>query len=126
MEIVVDIDDPEPLFAQLIGRIKQAVLAGQLGPGDPLPSIRQLANDLDLNSKTVAKAYRLLERDSVVQTRGYRGTFVHPDAKANSKVDLNAWVMNKLAETIAEFRESGITDSEIRIAFGNVLNESSN
>ena len=126
MEIVVDIDDPEPLFAQLIGRIKQAVLAGQLGPGDPLPSIRQLANDLDLNSKTVAKAYRLLERDSVVQTRGYRGTFVHPDARANSKVDLNAWVMNNLAETIAEFRESGITDSEIRIAFGNVLNDSSN
>lgn len=126
MEIVVDIDDPEPLFAQLIGRIKQAVLAGQLGPGDPLPSIRQLANDLDLNSKTVAKAYRLLERDSVVQTRGYRGTFVHPDARANSKVDLNAWVMNKLSETIAEFRESGITDSEIRIAFGNVLNDSSN
>ncbi len=126
MEIIVDIDDPEPLFAQLIGRIKQAVLAGQLSPGDPLPSIRQLANDLELNSKTVAKAYRLLERDLVVQTRGYRGTFVHPDAKANSKVDLNAWVMNKLAETIAEFRESGITDSEIRIAFGNVLNDSSN
>ncbi len=126
MEIIVDIDDPEPLFAQLIGRIKQAVLSGQLGPGDPLPLIRQLANDLELNSKTVAKAYRLLERDSVVQTRGYRGTFVHPDAKANSKVDLNAWITTKLAETIAELRESGITDSEIRIAFGNVLNDSSN
>ena len=52
MEIIVDIDDPEPLFAQLIGRIKEAVLTGQLDPGDPLPSIRQLANDLELNSKT--------------------------------------------------------------------------
>ena len=51
MEIVVDIDDPEPLFAQLIGRIKEAVLTGQLGPGDPLPSIRQLATDLELNSR---------------------------------------------------------------------------
>ena len=126
MEIIVDIDDPEPLFAQLIGHIKQAVLTGQLGPGDPLPSIRQLANDLELNSKTVAKAYRLLERDSVVQTRGYRGTFVHPNAKANSGVDLNAWVVTRLGETIAELRKSGVTDSEIRIAFGNILNESSN
>ena len=126
MEIIVDIDDPEPLFAQLIGHIKQAVLNGQLGPGDPLPSIRQLANDLELNNKTVAKAYRLLERDSVVQTRGYRGTFVHPDAKANSGVDLNAWVVTRLSETIKELRESGVTDSEIRIAFGNILNESSN
>jgi GntR family transcriptional regulator len=126
MEITVDIDDPEPLFGQLIGRIKEAVLSGQLEPGDPLPSIRQLANDLELNSKTVAKAYRLLERDAVVQTRGYRGTFVHPDARANSGVDLNAWVMTRISETIAELRDSGVTDSEIRIAFGNVLHERSN
>ena len=126
MEIVVDIDHPEPLFAQLIEQIKQAVLSGGLSPGDPLPSIRQLANDLEMNSKTVAKAYRLLERDSVVQTRGYRGTFVHPDAKANSSVDLNVWVTGRLSETIAELRESGVTDSEIRIAFGNVINERSN
>ncbi len=126
MQIVIDIDRPEPVFAQLIEQIKQAVQTGQLSPGDPLPSIRQLANDLEMNSKTVAKAYRLLERDSVVQTKGYRGTFVHPDAKANSTIDLNAWVMNKLRETIAEFRESGVTDSEIRIAFGNVINERGN
>jgi GntR family transcriptional regulator len=126
MQIVIDIDRPEPVFAQLIEQIKQAVQTGQLSPGDPLPSIRQLANDLEMNSKTVAKAYRLLERDSVVQTKGYRGTFVHPHAKANSTIDLNAWVMNKLRETIAEFRESGVTDSEIRIAFGNVINERSN
>ena len=126
MEIRIDIDDPEPLFAQLIGQIKQAVQCGDLQPGDPLPSIRQLANDLELNSKTVAKAYRLLERDSVVQTRGYRGTFVHPDAEANSTVDLNAWVTSKLNETIAAFKDSGVTDSEIRIAFGNVMNDRGN
>ena len=122
MEITIDIDDPVPLFAQLIEQIKEAVLADRIGPGDALPSIRQLANDLELNSKTVAKAYRLLERDSVIQTKGYRGTFVHPDARVNSTVDLNAWVMTKLGETIAVFRESGVTDSEIRIAFGDVMN----
>jgi DNA-binding transcriptional regulator YhcF (GntR family) len=123
MQISIDIEGSEPLFAQLIGQIKQAVLNGQLSPGEPLPSIRQLANDLELNSKTVAKAYRLLERDSVVQTRGYRGTFVHAEAKANSKVDLSAWVVGRLNETIAELRESGATDSEIRIAFGNVMHD---
>ncbi len=121
MEIVIDIDDAVPLFAQLIGQIKEAVLSDKLCPGDALPSIRQLANDLQLNNKTVAKAYRLLERDSVLQTKGYRGTFVHPDAKANSTVDLNAWVVTKLSETIDALRESGATDSEIRIAFGDVM-----
>ncbi len=125
MEIVIDIDDQMPLFAQLIGQIKGAVLSGELRPGDALPSIRQLANDLDVNNKTVAKAYRLLERDSVLQTKGYRGTFVHPDAKANSAVDLKAWVAGKLGATIDELRESGVTDSEIRIAFGEVMSRRS-
>ena len=126
MEIVIDIDEPVPLFAQLIDQIKRAVLSDTLGPGDPLPSIRQLANDLDLNNKTVAKAYRLLERDSVIRTRGYRGTFVHRDAKANSTVDLNAWVVTKLRDTVQTFRDSGVTDSEIRIAFGDVMNRRGN
>lgn len=122
MEIIIDIEDSTPLFAQLIEQIKKAVLDEKIKPGAALPSIRQLAGDLQLNTKTVAKAYRLLERDSVIQTRGYRGTFVHPDAKANCNVNLNEWVENKLTETIAAFRESGVTDSEIRIAFANVMN----
>jgi len=122
MEIIIDIDGKEPLFVQLVQRIKEAVLGNLINPGDALPSIRQLANDLDINNKTVAKAYRLLERDSVIQTKGYRGTFIHPDAKVNSTVDLNAWVKSKLAEVITAFRETGVTDSEIRIAFSDVMN----
>jgi GntR family transcriptional regulator len=123
MEIVINIDDPLPVFSQLIAQIKGAVQSGKMNPGEALPSIRQLANDLAINNKTVAKAYRLLERDSVIQTKGYRGTFVHPNAKANSTVDLNAEVAAKLRETITTFRESGVTDSEIRIAFGNVMSD---
>jgi GntR family transcriptional regulator len=126
MEIIIDIDDPIPLFTQLMGQIKQAVESGKVLPGEQIPSIRQLANDLELNSKTVAKAYKLLERDSVIQAKGYRGTFIHPDAKTNCVVDLNEWVTTKLAETISSFRKSGVTDSEIRIAFTNVMNNKSN
>lgn len=122
MEIVIDTSDSVPVFAQLIGQIKKAVLSGELSSGATLPSIRQLANDMGLNHNTVAKAYRLLERDAVIETKGYRGTFIHPDAKANSAVDLNAWVTSTLSETIKTLRGSGVTDSEIRIAFGNVLN----
>lgn len=110
------------MFTQLIDQIKGAVKGGDLEPGDALPSIRQLANDLDLNNKTVAKAFRLLERDNVIQTKGYRGTFVHPDAVQNCSVDLNAWAHTKMDETIEALRKAGVTDSEIRIAFGNVMN----
>jgi GntR family transcriptional regulator len=122
LDITIDIDNPVPQFEQLIEQIKAAVTAGVLKAGDALPSIRQLANDLDLNSKTVAKAYKLLERDSVIETKGYRGTCGHPKAKANCKINLQEWTLRKLGETVAELREAGVTDSEIRNAFAGAIN----
>ena len=121
MEIVIDIEDSAPLFTQLIEQIKDAVVSEKLNPGDPLPSIRQLANDLDVNNKTVAKAYRLLERDNVIETKGYRGTFIHPSAKDNCGTDIGAVVTAKLEDAISNCRKAGATDSEIRIAFGNIM-----
>lgn len=123
MQIQVNIDDPVPQFAQLIAQIKKAVQEGKLLPGDGLPSIRQLANDLGLNNKTVAKAYSLLERDSVIQTKGYRGTYVHANAKENAAFDLNAWVRNEISKSIKACRDAGATDSEIRIAFGDAMQD---
>lgn len=121
MRIQIDNNLSTPLFKQLMNQIKKAVMDGLLKPGDSLPSIRQLANDLELNHNTVAKAYRILERDSVIQTKGYRGTSIHGDAKQNSTVDMNDSIIIKLIETIKSLRESGATDSEIRIAFSNVM-----
>src|ERR1044072_5855 len=121
MEITIDIDNRVPQFEQLIEQIKAAVTSGVLKPGDALPSIRQLATDLDLNSKTVAKAYKLLERDAIIEAKGYRGTYVHPRAKANCKFNLQVWTLRKLDETIAELGEAGVTDSEIRNAFAGAI-----
>ena len=121
MRIQIDTNLSTPLFQQLMDQIKKAVMDGLLKPGDPLPSIRQLANDLELNHNTVAKAYRILERDSVIQTKGYRGTSIHGDAIQNSTINMNDSITTKLSETIKSLRESGATDSEIRIAFSNVM-----
>lgn len=122
MEISIDIDDPLPQFEQLIEQIKAAVTAGILKPGDALPSIRQLANDLELNNKTVAKAYKLLERDAVIETKGYRGTYIHPGARANCRFNMQEWTLRKLGEVIHDLREAGVTDSEIRNAFTATMN----
>ena len=121
MKIKIDSSLSSPLFKQLMNQIKNAVMAGLLKPGDALPSIRQLANDLELNHNTVAKAYQLLERDSVIQTKGYRGTSIHGDAIQNSTVNMNDSITTKLSETIKSLRESGATDSEIRITFSTVM-----
>jgi len=119
--IAIDLDSREPLFNQLIMQIKMAIENKVLNPSEALPSIRQLASDLDINSKTVAKAYQLLERDGVIESKGYKGTFVHQHAIENLHVDINAWLKAELMADIARYKQSGATDSEIRIAFSNAM-----
>jgi GntR family transcriptional regulator len=119
--ITIDLDSPEPLFHQLVLQIKQAIEQKKLQVGDALPSIRQLAADLDVNAKTVAKAYRLLERDSVIESKGYRGSFVHKEALDNLHVDINEWLGNAIRDDIEKYRTAGATDSEIRNAFNQAM-----
>jgi GntR family transcriptional regulator len=119
--ITIDLDSPEPLFHQLVLQIKKAIEQKKLQVGDALPSIRQLAADLDVNAKTVAKAYRLLERDSVIESKGYRGSFVHKEALDNLHVDINEWLGNAIRDDIEKYRTAGATDSEIRNAFNQAM-----
>jgi len=67
MEIVIHTDESQPQSAQLVGQIKRAVMNDELGPESCLPSVRQLANDLDVSSRTVARAYRELESESLIR-----------------------------------------------------------
>lgn len=77
--IRLDTDDPTPPFEQIKQRLAGAVDSGDLHPGDKLPTVRRLADDLGLAPNTVARAYRELEALGVVQTRGRAGTFVAGD-----------------------------------------------
>jgi GntR family transcriptional regulator len=121
MQISIDERLPEPVFVQLSSQIREAVRNGELKPGTPLPTIRQLAAELQVNPNTVAKTYRLLERDGLIQTRGGKGSFIHHDGKKHSKVDLGAQAAPLLAQSVAALRQIGLTDSEIRNAFASVM-----
>lgn len=76
MIIEIDVASAVPPYEQLRSQLAAMVEARMLAPGDRLPSIRQLANDLDLAGGTVARAYRELEAAGVVETRGRHGTIV--------------------------------------------------
>ena len=76
MTLEVDPGAPVPPYEQLRQQITALVLAGALAPGDRLPSIRQLANDLGIAGGTVARAYRELESDGVVASHGRHGTLI--------------------------------------------------
>jgi DNA-binding transcriptional regulator YhcF (GntR family) len=74
--LTIDPATPVPPYEQLRQQVTALVLAGSLARGDRLPSIRQLANDLGIAGGTVARAYRELEADGVVATRGRHGTVI--------------------------------------------------
>ncbi len=67
---------PVPPYEQVRAQLARQVQAGELAPGTRLPTVRRLAGDLGLAVNTVARAYRELERDGVVVTRGRNGTVV--------------------------------------------------
>lgn len=69
-------DDGTPPFEQLRRQVVDGVASGALAPGTRMPTVRALAAELDLAVNTVAKAYRALEADHVIETRGRAGTFV--------------------------------------------------
>ena len=65
-----------PESERLVAALRRRIDAGSLAPGERLPPVRALADDLDLSPNTVAKAYRTLEREGLLVTRGRHGTFV--------------------------------------------------
>jgi GntR family transcriptional regulator len=76
MIVRVDPDSVVPPYEQLRSQVATMIAGGSLVPGQRLPTIRQLAADLGLAGGTVARAYRELERDGLILSRGRRGTFV--------------------------------------------------
>ncbi|WP_420822010.1 GntR family transcriptional regulator [Streptomyces avicenniae] len=76
MKLTIDPASPVAPYEQLRARIAALASSGDLPVGHRLPTVRGLADDLGLAANTVAKAYRALEGDGVVETRGRHGTFV--------------------------------------------------
>ena len=74
--VTVDPRDRTPLYAQLERALRAAIATGRLGPGDQLPTVRQLAVELSVNANTVARVYVELERSGILETRRGVGTFV--------------------------------------------------
>jgi len=76
MDMQIDFESGVPIYMQLVDRIKQMVVSGQLQPGQQLPTMRQLATDLRINYNTVGRAYLILDQEGVISTQQGRGTYV--------------------------------------------------
>lgn len=76
MEIQVDFRSGIPIYVQIMEQVQRMVAAGELKPGDQLPTTRQLATDLRVNFNTVARAYRMLDEAGLISTQQGRGTYI--------------------------------------------------
>src|SRR6185312_9828227 len=76
MRFVLNFKTGKPVYLQVVDQVKAAAASGAVQPGDPLPSIRPLAEELRVNRNTVAKAYAELESQGVIETIAGKGCFV--------------------------------------------------
>jgi GntR family transcriptional regulator len=91
MRLVLNFKSGKPVYLQLVDQIKAAAASGTLTPGDALPSIRPLAEELRVNRNTVAKAYATLEQQGIIDTAAGKGCFVsdnHSPLKREIRVKL--------------------------------------
>ena len=103
-----------PIYLQLMEQVKHAVETGALRPGDQLPGIRPLAEELVVNPNTVAKAYRELEHGGVIELRHGAGAFVSASAKGKKLTDKVRAAQPIVAAAIDKLRAKGLSDEEIR------------
>lgn len=103
-----------PIYVQLMEQIRHAIESCLLGPGDQLPAIRTLAQDLVVSPNTVIKAYTELDREGVIELRHGAGAFVavHEDLQRRTR---RARATATLArEFVDRLRRQGFSDAEIR------------
>ena len=106
-----------PIYLQLMEQVKHAIETGALRPGDQLPGIRPLAEELVINPNTVAKAYRELEHDGVLELRHGAGAFVAASARGKKLADKVRLAQPIVGAAVEKLRAKGLSNDEIRRLF---------
>jgi len=121
MDIEINAEAPEPVYEQIVRQIQEGVSSGTLAAGTPLPPVRQLANDLVLNRNTVARAYKLLEDQGVIQTAGRKGTFVRLGAADEVTRVKTGQAERSVRRMIESLVSDGLSTDQISTIFQSAL-----
>ena len=103
-----------PIYLQLMEQVKHAIETGALRPGEQLPGMRPLAEELVINPNTVAKAYRELEHEGVIELRHGAGAFVTGNERTKKLTDKFRAAQTIVSAAVERLRARGVTDEEIR------------
>ncbi len=112
--IHIDARDSTPIYAQIERALRAAIATGRLKSGEQLPTVRQLAVDLQVNANTVARVYADLERAGVLETRRGVGSFVaSTPARARSRDEHHRRLRALVTKVLADAARDGFTVAEL-------------
>jgi GntR family transcriptional regulator len=112
MLIQLNFKSGKPVYLQVVDQVKAAAASGALRPGEPLPSIRPLAEQLRVNRNTVAKAYAELEGQGVIETVAGRGCFLKENHTPFRKDVRLKMVAEEIDEAIVQAHHLRVEEKE--------------
>ncbi len=113
MRIIISNVSDAPIYKQIADQIRDGILSGELTEGDPLPSIRALARDLQVSVITTNRAYEELEREWFIQTIPGKGSFVAVHNQELLREKRLHVFEEKLADALSDARTLGLSFDEI-------------
>lgn len=113
MFLHVDTDNGLAVYDQIVRQVKFAVAEGAVAVGDFIPSVRELARELAINPNTVARAYRQLQDEGVVEPVRGAGLAVAADAKRMCRDERRRLLGARLSQALAEALQAGLEPAEV-------------
>lgn len=117
--ILIDVKSRQPIYEQLYNGIVRLSALGAMPPGEQLPSVRSLAQELGVNPNTVQKAYQLLERDGLIVSAPGKGSFLADQGGKLNEKRLEA--KETLKQAVTDALASGMSGEEIRSSVETIL-----
>ena len=112
--VSIDPRDATPIYAQLQRGLRAAIATGRLKPGEQLPTVRQLAVELQINANTVARVYLELERAGVIETKRGVGSFISATpAQAHPPHEHERRVKRFATRVLADADAAGLSVAEV-------------
>jgi len=114
MRILISNASPDPIYEQVTKQIKNQIISGDLSEGDPLPSIRKLAKELQISVITTKRAYEELENEGFIDTVGGKGCFVAMQNKELLREKKMKTVEERLNDSVNEAKKLGISLNDLQ------------
>src|SRR6478735_11632977 len=108
MQLRVSANDGVPIYLQIVNQVKYLIASQRLAPGESLPSVRKLAEQLVVNPNTVARAYRELESAGVLTTRRGAGVYVSDAGSPLARGEQTKILTERIDVLLAEARQMNV------------------